>query len=672
MLTGLFVLAAALQQQPQAAPVSLAPSPVARIEIATGPEVTLAAGDSLRIQARAVDADGRPVPNATLRYFPQGGYFEGEVDSAGMVRSGATGSMTVSVVASVPGSKPFIERVRVRMVPGPAARIAVTPAVAKLVAGQRVRLSGEAYSKAGDARNDAMTWRSSAPAIARVTNDGVVTAVAAGRATITAAAEGASAAVPIEVVANTIGSVVISPARSEAKQGDVIRFTATARDANGRAIAGLTPQWSFSPGGGRIDADGAFVGYQAGDYLVTASFGSVTADAPITLAPRDVRRPATVLGRVPRTRFTTEEVWIHPGGKHAYLGSGSGGDVLYAIDISDPSKPVVTDSIIANTRRVNDVMSTPDGKFLVFTREGAHDRKNGIVIASIEDPAHPKPIAEFTDGVTSGVHSAFVYGQEKYGTHVYLTNNGTGAMHIVDISDPYHPKEASQWRTDRPDAGRTLHDIDVQDGLAYLSYWNDGLVILDVGNGVKGGSPTNPQLVTQFKYDLNELYRNVEAVGGPGFIRGTHTAWRHKNYVFIADEVFPASGVKGAKDAARGRAYGRLQVVDVSDMNNPRSVAWYEPEFGGVHNVWVAGDTLYMGAYNAGFRAFDISGELRGDLRAQNREIVHVNTADLDGNTKNTAMTWGVVVRDGIAYVNDMYNGLWIVRIEPKEQVLTP
>ena len=71
-----------------------------------------------------------------------------------------------------------------------------------------------------------------------------------------------------------------------------------------------------------------------------------------------------------------------------------------------------------------------------------------------------------------------------------------------------------------------LHDIDVQDGLAYLSYWNDGLVILDVGKGVKGGGPENPQLVSQYKYDLNALYRDVEAVGGAGFIRGTHTAWR--------------------------------------------------------------------------------------------------------------------------------------------------
>ena len=301
----------------------------------------------------------------------------------------------------------------------------------------------------------------------------------------------------------------------------------------------------------------------------------------------------------------------------------------------------------------------------MFTREGASDRRNGIVICSLEDPAHPKPISEFTDGVTAGVHSSFIYQQEKFGTHIYITNDGTGALHVIDINDPYKPKEVAQWKTPRSDAGRSLHDIDLRDGLLYASYWNDGLVVLDIGNGVKGGSPSNPQLVSQFKYDLNALYSQVEAAGGAGFIRGTHTAWRHKNYVFIADEVFPATGVQGAKDASAGRAYGRLQVVDVSDIANPKSVAHYEPEFGGVHNVWVAGDTLYMGAYNAGFRTFDISGELRGDLRAQQREMVHVNTADMTGNVSNTAMTWGVVVRDGLAYVNDMNNGLWIVRMGP-------
>ena len=174
----------------------------------------------------------------------------------------------------------------------------------------------------------------------------------------------------------------------------------------------------------------------------------------------------------------------------------------------------------------------------------------------------------------------------------------------------------------------------------------------------------------RYKYDLNALYRDVEAVGGPGFIRGTHTAWRHKNYVFIADEVFAAKDVQGAKDAAASRAYGRLQVIDVSDMANPKSVAYYEPEYGGVHNVWVTGDTLFMGAYEAGFRAFDISGELRGDLRAQGREIGHVNTADMDGKVQNASRVWGVIYKNGLAWVNDNQNGLWVIRMESKPKVV--
>ena len=265
-----------------------------------------------------------------------------------------------------------------------------------------------------------------------------------------------------------------------------------------------------------------------------------------------------------------------------------------------------------------------------------------------------------------------MYTQPTHGTHVYLTNDGTGAMHVIDINDPYKPKQVAVWKTARADAGRYLHDVEVRDGLLYGSWWNDGLQILDVGNGIKGGSPGNPVLVSQFKYDLNEMYRDVEIESGVGHGRGTHTAWRHKNYVFIADEVYRANAVKGAKDAAANRMYGNLQVIDVSDIMNPKAVAWYKPEYGGVHNVWVAGDTLYFGAYDGGFHAFDISGELRGDLMSQGRQIAHVYTADMDGNTKNHAQTWGVVVnpKDGLAYVNDFFNGLWIVRIEPRPKIV--
>lgn len=640
------------------------PSPIADLVISPSGAV-LTPGDTVRLHAEARDSSGHAMPNVRVRFYLR---FEGSVDSTGLVTAGSPGNLAVTAFAVVPGTRPFVKSIPVKVIPGSATRVAISPAVAKVAIGQRLRLSATSYSKEGDPRDDRPSWTSSAPAVLRVDGNGVLTGVAAGRATISATVGGVAGRVTVDVPAARVASVEIRPREAAGKQGDVVRFSARALDANGAEIAGLTPTWSFSPGQGMIEQDGAFVGYEAADYLVTASFGRASAQAPVTLEHRDVRRPVQVVGRLPRTLFGTEEVWVHPNGKIAYLGTSGGGDRMYAIDISDPSKPVVTDSVVANTRRVNDIMTTPDGKFLVFTREGAADRKNGLVICSLEDPAHPKVISEFTEGVTAGVHSAFVYRQEKFGTHVFLTNDGTGAMHVLDIGDPYHPKEVAQWRTtNRPDAGRTLHDIDIQDGLAYLSYWNDGLVVLDVGNGMAGGSPSNPQVVTQYKYDLATLYRDVEARHGPGYIRGTHTAWRHKNYVIIADEVFPAGAVEGAKDAAAGRAFGRLQVLDVSDLKHPRSVAWYEPEYGGVHNVWVAGDTLYMGAYNGGFHAFDISGELRGDLRAQQREIVHVHTGDMDAHEggQNTPMTWGVVVKDNLAFVNDINSGLWIVRIKP-------
>ena len=641
--------------------------------VVTPANPVVTAGDTLRLNAHVVDAAGKTMEGVKVRFQQQGARFEAFVDSSGLVVGGVTGTVPVALSAIVPGERPLIRRVDVKIVPGPAAIVEPTPNAARLAVGQRMRFGATVKSKSADVRTgDAVTWRSSAPNVVRVDNDGMATAVAAGRATLTATSGSASGTVNVQVMNASVAAFEISPARIDARQGDVIRFKTTARDASGRAIDGLSVNWSFSPGQGAIEQDGAFVGYEVGDYVVTASLGSRTAQAVVRLTDREVRRPLTVVGRLPRTRFSTEEVWIHPNGKNAYLGSGGGGDVLYALDISNPAKPIVTDSLVLNTRRVNDVMSDPDGKFIIFTREGAADRKNGVVIASLEDPAHPKVISEFTDGVTSGVHSAFIYKDPKYGTHAYITNDGTGALHVLNLDNPAQPKEVAQWRTPKAfgDVGRTLHDIDVQNGLLYGSWWNDGLVVLDVGNGIKGGTPSNPQFVSQYKYDLNALYKDVEQAAGPGFIRGTHTAWRHKNYVFIADEVFPARGVQGAKDASAGRAYGRLQVIDVSDLEKPRSVAFYEPEFGGVHNVWVAGDTLYMGAYNAGFRVFDISGELRGDLRAQNREIGHINTADMDGRVQNAAMAWGVVVKDGLAYVNDMYNGLWIVRIEPKTQVI--
>jgi hypothetical protein len=672
MLVLALLLTVQQQTQQDTSNSGLPPSPVASITVSPAtPTVTV--GDSLRLHAQPVDASGKPVSGAQVRWF--GGSFEGHVDSTGMLHAGAPGRFRVRMVATVSGARPSKPgSVLVVMTLPPPTRVVVSPSVSRLMTGQRMTLQATTFTATGDRRMGDVRWHSSAPRIVSVTNDGHLVAAGVGRATVTATAGPASASVPLTVVANTVRRIEITHAGADnIRTGDVVRFQAVAHDAAGAVVSGATPVWSMSPGQGIIDQDGSFVAYEAGVYTVTASVGAATADVGMTVRHRDVRRAATTLGRQPIAGVLTAEFWPHPNGRNAYLTTIA--DKVYALDISDPTNPRITDSIVVDARIINDLMTTADGKYGVIPREGASSRRNGIVILSFEDPAHPKPIAEYTATVTGGVHSTYVYTQPQYGTHVYLTDDATGSMRVIDLNDPMHPKEVARWQTPRSDAGRYLHDIDIHDGLAYLSYWNDGLVILDVGNGIKGGSPTNPQFVSQFTYDLNDLYRNVEAEGGPGYIRGTHTSWRRRDgkYVFVGDEVFSTKpqGILIPGDPL-GKANGRLHVVDVSDIMHPHEVAYFEPSDGGSHNVWVAGDTLYLGDYQGGLRVLDISGDLKGDLLAEDREIAHVHTGDAKGFVPNAAMAWGAFYVNGTVWVNDVFSGLWAVRIEPKETTPQP
>jgi hypothetical protein len=653
------LLSLVVLQQPTS---TTAPQPqIAKVEVQpSGGEVPI--GGTLKFTARALDAAGQPVPGAEIGWFVGGDI--GDVDSTGAFTGGYQGYARVTAVGYVPGvqSGQVFGSALVHVLPEPAARIVVEPRPTRLVAGSRLTLAATAFSRHGDRRSEPVTFTSSNPRIASVTTDGRLRALAAGRATITATSGPATEAVTLLVLPNTVARITLEPATSAVRTGDVVRFTATPRTVAGRAIADVAIDWAVSAGSGvaLIDPSGAFVAELPGTYTVTAAVGGREADAVVRVAAREVGRAIEVRGRVPLT-MSTAEVWLHPTAPCAYLSTIA--DRVYAIDISDVTHPKIVDSMMTNARIVNDVMTTEDGKYGVFSREGASDRKNGIVVFDASNPCHPKPVSEYTQTVSGGVHSSYVYKG-----HAYITDDATGSMRVIDIRDPQNPKEVARWQTEQTEAGRYLHDVMVVDGLAYLAYWNDGLVILDVGNGMKGGSPTNPQFVSQLKYDLNAVYARVSQLWGPGFVRGTHTAWRQGRYVFVGDEVYAGRPYKGLADG-NNLTFGRLHVIDVSDIRSPREVAWYEPTDGGVHNVWVVGDTLYLGNYQGGARALDVSGELKGDLLRQGREISWILTVDSLGH-RRAPFAWGAVVRDGNIFVPDINTGLWILRLEPKQQAV--
>src|SRR5947209_642502 len=266
-----------MQQPQQAAPApKLAPSPIARIEV-TPRTRNIVAGDSIRLQARALDAAGKPVPGAIILFSATGGQSEGRIDSTGFVVASTIGKMPVIVTALTPGTRPVIDSIELHTIPGPASRIDVLTKARKLVAGQQTQFAAIPYSAKKDRARERVTWQSGNASVLTADGAGIVTAVGPGATTLTAVAGSARAIVQIEVVANTVASLAVKPNKTAVRQGDVVRFSVDAKDASGKALAGLAPAWTFSPGDGELDADGGFVAYRPGDYLVTAALGGKSA-----------------------------------------------------------------------------------------------------------------------------------------------------------------------------------------------------------------------------------------------------------------------------------------------------------------------------------------------------------------------------------------------------------
>jgi len=629
-----------------------------RVEI-TPRTVEAVAGQQLSFSAAGYDEAGNKMDAQPSAWFAAP-FDLAFADDKGTVTF--TGAGDVRVGAIINGKTGFIIVV-VR--PQAVARVTITKPRAALALGTGLTLQARAEMANGDPRTDQQVrWTSLRPDIASVDESGFVVGQAVGTATLQASVGDIKATTSIDVVRNPVRELSITPKTTRVRTGDVVRFESVASgQANARVSA--VARWSISGVGAIIDADGVFVAEKPGSYAVTAAIGDRSAVATVTVVAREVARELEVVGRTSQEEFQTAEQWII--GKYAYLSSIMAGRV-WVYDISDPAKPVKVDSVSFDARVINDVSTTADGKIGVITREGASNRKNGIVFLDLADPAHPKVLSEYTETVTGGVHSAYVNGH-----YVYLTDDATGSLRVIDFADPTKPKEVARWQTENPLSrevktpegetfigGRMLHDVQVVDGLIYMGYWRDGLVILDVGNGIKGGSPEHPQFVSQLRFNYSELY-------GPGWLAGAHSVFRYKNYVFLGDEVFPAQ--YDLTDKARIPTKGVVHVVDVSDILNPRKVAEYDVPEEGAHNMWVENDVMYIGYYSGGARAVDVSGELRGNLYRQGREMARLWTGDAKGFRPNIPFAWGAQPHDGLIYFNDIHTGIWVTKlVDPAER----
>ena len=624
--------------------------------------LTLQPGESGQIVARVVDADGNPV-DAPVMYMARGARGRLDVNrTTGAVQAVYGGNYPVTLM--VASDRTISARMMIEVPYPPLERVVVAPGESgRFYAGTVVRHEATVYDAAGDTRGDVeVGWSTSDTSVATVDRFGVFSAHAPGQVTLTGRADDVSGEVRYDVVASPVSSVALSTSQEVGRTGDVIHFEATPMagdDASDIPVtysvipyADVVATADFPPA--EIDQMGRFVAYRPGIYTVMASVPGHSANQTIRIEPRNVSETVDFIGQGAVRDVPTSDLWVWEGADgrdYAITGTWGAFGATYWWDVTDPAAPVMTDSLVVDARTTNDVKVSEDGSICVISREGASNRRNGIVIVDCSDPRNVEVLSTFDDALTGGVHNVFVYDN-----HVYAVNNGV-RFDVISIEDPTNPQRVGNFELDTP--GHGIHDIWIVDGIAYTSNWADGVAVIDVGGGGRGGSPSNPVLMTRFA-----------DIGG-----ATHAAFPYRSptgrfYIFMGDEIGRPGFNDLDADRTPPRMAGYIHVVDFTDPGNPEEVARYDVPEAGSHNMWINGDRLYAAFYNGGTRVIDISGELKGNLTLQGREIAHYAANDPDSFVPNAPFSWGPQVHKGHLFIAEHHSGLWSVKLQPRRTLV--
>lgn len=408
------------------------------------------------------------------------------------------------------------------------------------------------------------------------------------------------------------------------------------------------------------------------------------------------------------------DVWVHDG--YAYVGhwgftdwatgnarfcptEPSNGVVI--VDVRDPANPTTGG-------RLQNPPGTSAEDVVVYTAEygplTGHDIaavgiqvcggsrfdtsfKRGLMLWDVTDPAAPVSLGLLDTGCcTRGLHEFEVENRVDLGkTFAYASvptseypdsespsgrrdRLGRGDFRLIDITDPAHPVEVSNWGVIHngvtPAAGQGCDPDGIYghgaepsaDGkLAFLSWWDSGFIAVDVSD------PANPVFKGRTVYPAS--------ADGDAHSASYDDA---RKILFTADEDFCKVSGPGIE-----KGLGYLRAYDYSDLSAPHQIGDYRtPNSLGtndqgagdytIHNPLLVGTDVYASWYTDGIRVIDASQPSRM------REVAYfvppagqnpVKPAQRSVLT-NTTQVWGVAVDEatGLIYASDMNTGLWILR----------
>lgn len=371
--------------------------------------------------------------------------------------------------------------------------------------------------------------------------------------------------------------------------------------------------------------------------------------------------------------FETSDVWAL--GNTAYVGGFGEGTTVKIVDISDPGNPAIVSELPFPSSSPQDVkaarINTPHfhGDMLLVGEEGFG---GGFSLFDVSDPANPALLGGLREPF---VHNSYLY-QKGNRAFVLLAIpfaevfSGPDPFSpvitdfaIAEITDPANPVLISDWGAGgdggfpfgfgpnpfgapvtcndpavcRGDDFAAVFNHDVwanqQGTIAYLSYWDLGLILLDISD------PANPTFIGRgiepptLGNDEGNAHNAVPAQGG--------------SLVLVGDEDF-------APDP-----WGFLRVFDTGDAANPIQIGAFAtaaalsntPFPSTMHNIVVRGSRAYLSWYFEGIRVVDFS------QPSAPREIAAF-VPELGG------FIWGVYVQGDLILASDLFGSLHILRLE--------
>ena len=258
---------------------SKAALPVASVTVSPS-AATVLVGGTQQLTATPLDANGNPLSGRTVTWTTSAPGVA-TVDANGLVSAVATGSATITATSE---GKSGTAAITVSSIP--VASVAVSPASATLIVGATQQLTATPLDANGNPLSGrTISWTTSAPGVATVDANGLVTAVAPGSATVTATSEGKSGTSAITVNPAPVASVAVTPGSATVSVGGTQQLTATPLDANGNPLSGRAVSWTTSAQGvATVDANGLVTGVATGSATITATSEGKSGTSAITVA----------------------------------------------------------------------------------------------------------------------------------------------------------------------------------------------------------------------------------------------------------------------------------------------------------------------------------------------------------------------------------------------------